>query len=547
MNQSNIDYLYQVFAPAADRLPSAGRGVSDAAGFGTHLNQASTSVFDVLHPPRPVDTQRNTATTSDSSDTASSLPQSTVADDAPNIAESAPSRNDKNATESSCTGCTSTETNGEESQTGSDDIHNKDREDDAATHNDAAAGTMAASNVQTTQPPVNETKAHKEPDKNIGEAVMKAVGDVAAEAGKASIADKIKSTLPADTPTVATTAEAVPDNSETTEPAATQLEKKPQETADAAKAHSAKHPAIVSEGTAQRLNSETGEVKATSNQAESTLTTEQTAACDDTTKETANAKRRINSAVRNADDDGAASDDKKNTDAIKSSETADGTANTRLASSVAHITTANSVAEDSISAKTGDDDNTATKPVGNKTETALGPLGKSLRSAVEMTRGQKPAGAGDAPQVDPARFVSRVAKAIHTANERGGALQLRLAPPELGALKIELSIKDGVMSAALEADNTSARRLLLDHLPALRERLAEQNIRVERFDVDVRQDDTSRQANSRGSNHNAFQQQADQQNQPRRANAVKNISELATPEPTVIAARITNTAINLVV
>ena len=109
-----------------------------------------------------------------------------------------------------------------------------------------------------------------------------------------------------------------------------------------------------------------------------------------------------------------------------------------------------------------------------------------MRAVTDITRGDQNANADATPQVDPARFVSRVAKAFQTANERGGTLQLRLSPPELGSLKIQLNVKDGVMSASLETDNANARRVLLDHLPALRDRLAEQNIRVDRFDVDVR-------------------------------------------------------------
>ena len=58
--------------------------------------------------------------------------------------------------------------------------------------------------------------------------------------------------------------------------------------------------------------------------------------------------------------------------------------------------------------------------------------------------------------------------------------------------EVEVSVRDGVMSARLEAETASARNVLLDNLPALRERLAEQNIKVERFDVDVR--DEQRQA-----------------------------------------------------
>ena len=43
------------------------------------------------------------------------------------------------------------------------------------------------------------------------------------------------------------------------------------------------------------------------------------------------------------------------------------------------------------------------------------------------------------------------------------------------------------MTARIEAESSAARSLLLDNLPALRERLADQNIRLEQFDVDLMQ------------------------------------------------------------
>ena len=90
--------------------------------------------------------------------------------------------------------------------------------------------------------------------------------------------------------------------------------------------------------------------------------------------------------------------------------------------------------------------------------------------------------------VDRARFVSRVANAFRVAQQRDGQIQLRLSPPELGSVKITLTVQDGALAAKLETETASARSVLLDNLPALRERLAEQQIRVEKFDVDVRQE-----------------------------------------------------------
>jgi flagellar hook-length control protein FliK len=89
-------------------------------------------------------------------------------------------------------------------------------------------------------------------------------------------------------------------------------------------------------------------------------------------------------------------------------------------------------------------------------------------------------------EAERVRFVQRVARAFHSMSDEGGEVRLRLSPPELGSLRLEVSLRDGVLSARLEAETSSARNLLLDNLPALRERLAEQNIKVERFEVDVR-------------------------------------------------------------
>jgi len=191
----------------------------------------------------------------------------------------------------------------------------------------------------------------------------------------------------------------------------------------------------------------------------------------------------------------------------------------------------------------------STKPVAANSEAAAGALDRLSRATSEVAGGNRPAEGAGGPQVDPARFVNRVAKAFHRASERGGALQIRLSPPELGALKIQLTVKDGVMSAALETENAGARRVLLDNLPALRGRLAEQNIRIEKFDVNVRQDGGGGQANPQGSNHNPYQPQADRSS-PRAGRGpqpVKEASSPVQPAPAVHIAQISSSGINLFV
>jgi flagellar hook-length control protein FliK len=87
----------------------------------------------------------------------------------------------------------------------------------------------------------------------------------------------------------------------------------------------------------------------------------------------------------------------------------------------------------------------------------------------------------------------------------------------------------------------------LDHLPALRDRLAEQNIRVERFDVDVRRDGSESQADTRGSRHQQFQQPSEQPT-PRRQSATQSRPAMQ-PQPQVRAttSTVSDNGLNLIV
>lgn len=130
---------------------------------------------------------------------------------------------------------------------------------------------------------------------------------------------------------------------------------------------------------------------------------------------------------------------------------------------------------------------TATKPLTTPTEAPV------LRAENSTSATTSTSGAEATSAADRARFVHRVYRALHVAHERGGEVRLRLSPPELGNLTLELKLHDGAMTAHIEAETSAARTLLLDNLPALKERLAAQDIKVERFDVELR-DQSSQQS-----------------------------------------------------
>ena len=52
-------------------------------------------------------------------------------------------------------------------------------------------------------------------------------------------------------------------------------------------------------------------------------------------------------------------------------------------------------------------------------------------------------------------------------------------------MRLEITVRNGVLTARAETETPAARNLLLDNLPALRERLAQQDIKVQQFDVDL--------------------------------------------------------------
>jgi flagellar hook-length control protein FliK len=90
-------------------------------------------------------------------------------------------------------------------------------------------------------------------------------------------------------------------------------------------------------------------------------------------------------------------------------------------------------------------------------------------------------------EVDATRLLNRVARAFTAAQERDGEIRLRLSPPELGSLRLDVRIQDGVLVARLQTETDAARNAIVDNLPALRDRLSEQGVRIERFDVDLMQ------------------------------------------------------------
>jgi len=84
---------------------------------------------------------------------------------------------------------------------------------------------------------------------------------------------------------------------------------------------------------------------------------------------------------------------------------------------------------------------------------------------------------------DYQRFIHRVSQAFTSGVRRDGTLRLKLHPPELGSLRLEVRFKEGKLNARLVADRPEVYALLTEGLQELRQRLETQQISVEKLEV----------------------------------------------------------------
>ena len=98
----------------------------------------------------------------------------------------------------------------------------------------------------------------------------------------------------------------------------------------------------------------------------------------------------------------------------------------------------------------------------------------------------------------------------------GGSMRIRLDPPELGAMQVNVEIRDGVITASFQTSTDDATRLLSHSLHQLKQSLETQGVSVDRLHVEQ----TRREKFAGGSRDDGQQQQpqdhAAQQEQQRR-------------------------------
>lgn len=114
------------------------------------------------------------------------------------------------------------------------------------------------------------------------------------------------------------------------------------------------------------------------------------------------------------------------------------------------------------------------------------------------------ASAGAAPnpaEEGTGRTMPGVGRGLDTlSRQRGGTLTMRLDPPSLGQLKLEMKMEGGRVTVLLTAANESARSLLRDNLGSLRQSLEDRGLAVDRLTVESAGKTSEGSSNQRSEN-----------------------------------------------
>jgi hypothetical protein len=106
-------------------------------------------------------------------------------------------------------------------------------------------------------------------------------------------------------------------------------------------------------------------------------------------------------------------------------------------------------------------------------------------AAGEVSESERPA----ARNFLPGYLVEQVGRQIARSLLAGKRIvRLQLRPPELGAVKVEMDIKENVLRLGMITENSSVKELLLSNAHELRDALVEQGVKLERLDVQINYD-----------------------------------------------------------
>lgn len=107
------------------------------------------------------------------------------------------------------------------------------------------------------------------------------------------------------------------------------------------------------------------------------------------------------------------------------------------------------------------------------------------RSEPGATPEAKPNKQNTADTVSRVKLIQRVSKAFQHLGPDGGVVRLRLAPAEMGTVRVEMRINQKKVEARVVAETEAAGAALREHLPDLRARLESFGMQVEQLEIET--------------------------------------------------------------
>ncbi|MEM9366904.1 MAG: flagellar hook-length control protein FliK [Planctomycetota bacterium] len=114
---------------------------------------------------------------------------------------------------------------------------------------------------------------------------------------------------------------------------------------------------------------------------------------------------------------------------------------------------------------------------------AENPVSTTSAIADKPSRGSVDRSSKSLALMDRVKLVNRVSRAFQSIGQSGGEIRLRLAPAQLGSVRLDLRVEDRNLTGRMVAESETAANALREHIPELRQSLERQGIRLDSIEI----------------------------------------------------------------
>ncbi len=128
---------------------------------------------------------------------------------------------------------------------------------------------------------------------------------------------------------------------------------------------------------------------------------------------------------------------------------------------------------------------TAAKTAEIKIESVVGAMQAAPATGhATVATGTEAVVAGESPLTDSQHLTDQIGRALRTVvQQRGGSMTIRLNPPEMGMVRIQVRLEGNVVQAQFEVTSEAVRTLLHQQMSQLKDALGQQGLSVDQLQV----------------------------------------------------------------